>query len=408
MDPSYSSGRRTVILEIMNDPNEDFAALFEASLKQKRIERGQTIEGAIVAIGPEVAFVNVGGKGEAMIALDELRDADGALEVAVGDRIQAVVVSTDGGLTLSRKLARAAATDRQIEGAFRAGLPVEGKVERAVKGGYEIRVGRTRAFCPISQIDTRRDTDPTEHIGRVYAFRIIEYKEGGRNLIVSRRALLEDAQRAGAAELRRSIAVDAVMTGRVASVRDFGAFVELGSGVQGLLPISEMSWSRVPSAASVVAAGDEITVKVLRIDDEGQKITLGLKQLGDDPWSKVSASYAVGQVHEGRVTRLAEFGAFVELEPGIEGLAHVSTFPPGQPGAWRRLVPVGTTGPFEVVSLDLAAKRIGLALVHEGRRGAAREAEDVREYAERPESEPGKAFGSLADKLRDAMKPRQK
>jgi small subunit ribosomal protein S1 len=408
MDPSYSSGRRTVILEIMNDPNEDFAALFEASLKQKRIERGQTIEGAIVAIGPEVAFVNVGGKGEAMIALDELRDADGALEVAVGDRIQAVVVSTDGGLTLSRKLARAAATDRQIEGAFRAGLPVEGKVERAVKGGYEIRVGRTRAFCPISQIDTRRDTDSAEHIGRVYAFRIIEYKEGGRNLIVSRRALLEDAQRAGAAELRRSIAVDAVMTGRVASVRDFGAFVELGSGVQGLLPISEMSWSRVPSAASVVAAGDEITVKVLRIDDEGQKITLGLKQLGDDPWSKVSASYAVGQVHEGRVTRLAEFGAFVELEPGIEGLAHVSTFPPGQPGAWRRLVPVGTTGPFEVVSLDLAAKRIGLALVHEGRRGAAREAEDVREYAERPESEPGKTFGSLADKLRDAMKPRQK
>jgi len=408
MDPSYSSGRRTVILEIMNDPNEDFAALFEASLKQKRIERGQTIEGAIVAIGPEVAFVNVGGKGEAMIALDELRDADGALEVAVGDRIQAVVVSTDGGLTLSRKLARAAATDRQIEGAFRAGLPVEGKVERAVKGGYEIRVGRTRAFCPISQIDTRRDTDPAEHIGRVYAFRIIEYKEGGRNLIVSRRALLEEAQRAGAAELRRSIAVDAVMTGRVASVRDFGAFVELGSGVQGLLPISEMSWSRVPSAASVVAAGDEITVKVLRIDDEGQRITLGLKQLGDDPWSKVSASYAVGQVHEGRVTRLAEFGAFVELEPGIEGLAHASTFPPGQPGAWRRLVPVGTTGPFEVVSLDLAAKRIGLALVHEGRRGAAREAEDVREYAERPESEPGKTFGSLADKLRDAMKPRQK
>src|SRR5262245_28880336 len=285
----------------MTDPNEDFAALFEASLKQKRIERGQTIEGTIVAIGPEVAFVNVGGKGEAMIALDELKDADGALEVKAGDRIQAVVVSTEGGLTLSRKLARAAATDRQIEDAFRAGLPVEGKVERAVKGGYEIRVGRARAFCPISQIDTRRDTDPATHIGRVYAFRIIEYKEGGRNLIVSRRALLEAEQRASAAELRRSIEVGAVMTGRVASVREFGAFVELGAGVQGLLPISEMSWSRVPSAASVVAAGDEITVKVLRIDDEGQKITLGLKQLGDDPWSKVQASYAVGQVHEGRV-----------------------------------------------------------------------------------------------------------
>ena len=392
----------------MGESDEDFAAMFEASLKQRRIARGQTIEGTIVAIGPEVAFVNVGGKGEAMIALDELKDADGALDVAVGDRIQAVVVSTEGGLTLSRKLARAAATDRQIEDAFRAGLPVEGKVERAVKGGFEVRVGRQRGFCPISHIDTRRDADPASHIGRVYAFRIIEYKDGGRNLVVSRRVLLEEEQRAGADAFRKSIAVGTVLTGRVVSVREFGAFVELGSGVQGLLPISEMSWARVPSAAAVVAAGDEVTVKVLRLEDEGQKITLGLKQLSDDPWSKVQASYAVGQVHDGRVTRLAEFGAFVELEPGVEGLAHVSTFPPGQTGAWRRMVTVGSTAAFEIVSLDLAAKRIGLALVHEGRRGAAREAEDVREYSERQDSSAPKSFGSLADKLRDAIKPREK
>jgi small subunit ribosomal protein S1 len=393
---------------MMSENDEDFAALFEASLKQKRIERGQTIEGSIVAIGPEVAFVNVGGKGEAMIALEELKDADGALEVAVGDRVQAVVVSTEGGLTLSRKLARAAANDQQIGDAFRAGLPVEGKVERAVKGGYEVRVGRSRAFCPLSQIDARRDTDPATHIGRLYAFRIIEYKDGGRNLVVSRRALVEEEQRASAAAFRQSIVVGAVMTGRVASVRDFGAFVELGAGVQGLLPISEMSWSRVPSAAAVVAAGDEITVKVLRLDDDGQKITLGLKQLSDDPWSKVQTTYAVGQVREGRITRLAEFGAFVELEPGVEGLAHASTFPPGQSGAWRRLVSVGTAAPFEIVSVDLGAKRIGLALVHEGRRGAAREAEDVKEYTERQSAESSNAFGSLADKLRQAIKPPQK
>ncbi|MFI5178073.1 MAG: 30S ribosomal protein S1 [Vicinamibacterales bacterium] len=391
----------------MTEPDEDFAAMFEASLKQKRVKKGQTIEGAIVAIGPEVAFVNVGGKGEAMIALDELKDADGALEVAVGDRIQAVVLSTEGGLTLSRKLARGAATDRQVEDAFHANLPVEGKVERAVKGGYEVRIGRQRAFCPISQIDTRRDTDPAEHIGRVYAFRILEYKEGGRNLVVSRRALLEEEQRASAAEFRRSIAAGAVMTGRVASVRDFGAFVELGAGVQGLLPVSEMSWSRVPSASAVVAAGDQITVKVLRVDDEAQKITLGLKQLSGDPWSKVPATYAVGHACEGRVTRLAEFGAFVELEPGIEGLAHVSTFPPGHAGAWRRLVPVGTTAMFEIVSVDPATKRMGLAPVQGGSRGASREAEDVREYAERQESGQAETFGSLADKLRDAIKPRK-
>ena len=187
----------------MSEPEEDFATLFEASVKAKRVERGQTIEGTIVAIGPAVAFVNVGGKGEAMIDIGELKDADGDLEVAVGDRIQAMVVSTEGGLTLSRKLARGAATERQLEDAFHTGLPVEGKVERAVKGGYEVRIARQRAFCPFSQIDTLRSTQPSDHEGRVYQFRIIEYKEGGRNLVVSRRALLEEEQRASAAEVRR-------------------------------------------------------------------------------------------------------------------------------------------------------------------------------------------------------------
>src|SRR5438093_9623134 len=189
--------------------------MFEASIQAKRFERGQTLEGTIVAIGPEVAFVDVGGKGEATIEVDELKDAEGDLEVAVGDRIQAMVVSTAGGLTLSRRLARGAATDRQLEDAFRTGLPVEGRIERDVKGGYEVRIGRQRAFCPFSQIDIVRTTDPAQHVGRAYTFRIIEYKEGGKNLIVSRRALLEEEQRASAVDVRRSIAVDAVLTGRV-------------------------------------------------------------------------------------------------------------------------------------------------------------------------------------------------
>src|SRR6267142_5129250 len=244
----------------MSDPTEDFAAMFEASIQAKRIEKGQTIEGTIVAIGPEVAFVDVGGKGEAAIALDELRDAEGHLEVKVGDRIQAVVVSTAGGLTLSRKLALGAATLRQLEDAFHSGLPVEGKVERAVKGGYEVRIARQRAVCPISQIDTIR-SDAASHEGRVYQFHIIEYKEGGRNLVVSRRALLEEEQRAQAADVRRSIVAGAVLTGRVTSVREFGAFVDLGGGVQGLLHVSEMGWSRVSDTSQVVKAGDEITVR---------------------------------------------------------------------------------------------------------------------------------------------------
>ena len=387
----------------MSEPTDDFAAMFEASIQAKRIEKGQTLEGTIVAIGPEVALVDVGGKSEATIDVEELKDDEGDLEVAVGDRIQAIVVSTAGGLTLSRKLARRAATERQLEDAFHSGLPVEGKVERAVKGGYEVRIGRQRAFCPISQIDTLR-TDPAQHEGHVYEFRIIEYKEGGRNLVVSRRALLEEQQRASAAEVRQSIVPGAVMTGRVASVRDFGAFIDLGGGVQGLLHVSEMGWSRVSDTSQVVKPGDEITVKVLRVDEDKQKISLGLKQLSPDPWSTVHDTYEVGQVRTGRVTRLAEFGAFVEFEPGVEGLAHASTFAPtGRTDGWATLVSAGMTGTFEVLSIDLEKKRIGVALVQD-----AQEAAEVREYAKRADAAPAEGFGSLADKLRGALKPRGK
>jgi small subunit ribosomal protein S1 len=354
------------------EEEEDFATMFEASVKARRFERGQTIEGTIVAFGPEVAFVSVGGKSEAQIDLAELKDADGDLEVSVGDRIQAMVVSTSGGVVLSRKGVRNAATQRELEDAFRAGLAVEGKVEKAVKGGYEVRIARERAFCPFSQIDIVRSADPAVHEGQVYAFRIIEYKDGGKNVVVSRRKHLEEEQRASAADVRKSIVPGAVLTGRVASVLDFGAFVDLGGGIQGLLHVSEMGWSRVTNPNEIVAAGDQITVKVLRVDDATQKISLGLKQLLDDPWTTAATTYEVGQVRTGRVTRVAEFGAFVELEPGIEGLAHASTFAPtGRTGGWARSVAVGMTGAFEILSIDTTQKRIGVTLVEEGSSRAA-------------------------------------
>lgn len=343
---------------------EDFAAMFEASLQAKRVEQGQTVEGTIVGIGPEVAFVDVGGKGEATIDVDELKDADGQIDVAVGDRVHAVVVSTRGGLTLSRRLARGAATRQQLEDAFHSGLPVEGRVDKTVKGGYEVRLAGQRAFCPFSQIDTMR-TEPSVHEGKVYTFRITEYSEGGRNLVVSRRALLEEEQRVAAAEVRRSIVAGAVLTGRVASVREFGAFIDLGGGVQGLLHVSEIGWSRVSDPSQVLQPGEEITVKVLAVDEAVEKISLGLKQLTADPWSRVQSNYEVGQVFTGRVTRLAEFGAFVELEPGVEALAHASTFEPTSRG-WKASVAPGTTAAFEILTIDLEKKRIGVALVPEG------------------------------------------
>jgi small subunit ribosomal protein S1 len=351
----------------LTHPEDDFAALFAASAQAKQYEKGQAIEGTIVGFGHDVAFVDVGGKGEAVVDLSELKNEDGTLEVAVGDRIHAVVVSTTGGLTLSRKLARGAATDRQLADAFQARLPVEGKVEREIKGGYEVRIGRQRAFCPVSQIDNVRTTDTAAHVGRTYNFRIVEYREGGRNIVVSRRALLEEEQQARADEVRRSIVPGAVLNGRVVSVREFGAFVDLGGGIQGLLHVSDMGWSRVADAAQTVAAGDEITVKVLRVDEGTHKISLGVKQLSEDPWSTMAEAFDPGQVRTGRVTRVAEFGAFVELAPGIEALAHASTFPPtGTSRGWTKSVPVGLTAAFEILNVDPTARRIGVALVPDG------------------------------------------
>jgi ribosomal protein S1 len=247
----------------------------------------------------------------------------------------------------------------------------------------------------------------------VYTFRIIEFKEGGKNLIVSRRAILEEEQKARAVEIRQSITVGAVMSGRVVSVRDFGAFVDLGGGVQGLLHVSEMGWSRVQDISLVVAPGQEIVVKVLRVDEATQQIALGLKQLTADPWSTVAGAYEVGQIRQGRVTRLAEFGAFIELEPGIEGLAHASTFAQ-QAGsrAWAKSVPVGTTAAFEVLSIDAEKKRIGVARVEDSSRtraaaaSHAEEAGDVRDYTAREDAAQSEGFGSLAAKLRGAIKSR--
>jgi len=385
---------------------EDFAAMFEASVKTKRFTRGQTIEGTIVAIGPDTSLVNVGGKGEAVIETADLKDHEGDLEVGVGDRIQAVVVGTNKGITLSRKGIKGSASLRQLEDAYQARLSVEGKVEGEVKGGYEVRIAGQRGFCPMSQIDTVRTADPSQHVGKTYAFRIIEFKEGGKNLVVSRRALLEEEQKAGAIELRKSIAVGAVVTGRVASVREFGAFVDLGAGVQGLLHVSEMGWSRVTDPNAVVKVGEEITVRVLRVEADGERIALGLKQLMADPWQAVVAGYQVGQVLTGRITRIADFGAFVELEPGVEALAHFSTFAPtGRADAWAKSIAVGLTAPFEILAVDAEKKRIGVAMIQDGAEVRdGKKVDEVKEYRERQVAAPSGGIGSLADQLRGALK----
>jgi len=377
--------------------------MLEESLTPKFHQEGETVEGTIVAIGPEVAFVNIGGKGEATIDIEELADPDSDVQVKVGDTVKAVVVSTVGGLRLSHKLARGAATRQRLNDAFQSGLPVEGRVEKAIKGGYEVRIGGQRAFCPISQIDTTFTVDPSVHVGQAYTFRIIECKQDGKELVVSRRELLQEEERERAEEIRRAVVPGVILPGRVVSVLAYGAFVDLGGGVQGLLHVSEMGWSRVGNPTDVVRPGDAITVKVLRVDDDSGKISLGLKQLQADPWSTVAEKYRVGQAVAGKVTRVADFGAFIELEPGIEALAHVSAFAPtGKRDEWKTAVPPGASVTVEILSIDLERKRIGVAVMEAG------EERENAEYAAHQDQAPIEGFGSLADKLRAALRPSKK
>jgi small subunit ribosomal protein S1 len=387
----------------VSEQEEDFATMFEASVKARQFKRGEAVEGTIVSIGPKVALVNIGGKGEAEIDVAELKDHEGDIEVSVGDRITAMVVSTTRGIVLSRKGVRNAATQRELEDAFRAGLAVEGKVVQEVKGGYEVRIARERAFCPLSQIDIVRTTDTAAHVGKTYAFNVIEYKNGGKDVVVSRRKQLEAEQASHAAEARKAIVAGAVITGRVVSVPDFGAFVDLGGSVQGLLHVSEMSWTRVSNPNEVVAPGDQITVRVLRVDEATGKISLGLKQLQDDPWTMAAAKFPVGQVRTGKVARIADFGVFLELEPGFTGLLPAAETGVDRGGDLRKAFPIGSEVEVVILQVDADARRIRLS-----KKAVAeqREQAELREYTQRQDATPGQSVGSMADKLRDALKGR--
>jgi small subunit ribosomal protein S1 len=340
---------------------EDFATLFARHEKARALQVGQVVKGRIIHIGAESVFVDVGGKGEAYIDRAELTDDEGRLRVGVGDEVEATVVSTRDEVRLSFKVRQGAQAREALAVAADTGVPVEGKVAGVIKGGYEVTVAGLRAFCPFSQMDLRRVDAPDEYVGRVLEFRITRYGEGGRNIVLSRRQLLEEQAAKAAEETRRRIVPDAVLAGTIASLADFGAFVDLG-GVQGLVPLSELSHSRVGRPTDRLRIGDRVTVKVLRVDDEKGKITLSLKALEDDPWAGVPARLRERQVVRGRAVRATEFGVFVELLPGVDGLLHASEIPRHRLGALREAAASAGEVSVMVTSIDRQKRRIGLAL----------------------------------------------
>jgi small subunit ribosomal protein S1 len=344
--------------------SEDFATLFARESARRTLEVGQVVTGRVLQIDDETVFVDVGGKGEALMDRAELLDAQGNLTVAVGDHIEATVVRGGDTIRLSYRLLRGAQAREQLEVAAETGLPVEGKVVAVVKGGYEVTVGGLRAFCPFSQMDVRRVDDAEALVGRVFEFRIGRIGERGRNIVLSRRALLEERAARVAEETRKKLVAGAVLPGTVVSIADFGAFVDVG-GVQGLVPASEISRSRLTRPADRVRVGDAVTVKVLAVDAARGRLSLSLKALEADPWAAMPGGLRERQVVRGRVVRMTEFGVFVELRPGIDGLLHLSEIPRSRHGDMKRAAATGAELVVLVTSIDLDRRRVGLALAPE-------------------------------------------
>jgi small subunit ribosomal protein S1 len=381
----------------MADDEEDFAAMLAASevgtKRTKRPKTGDLVKGKIISLGKDTVFVDLGGKAEGTLERSQVSDSEGKLLVKIGDTIEARVSADAGGvLTLRVKLGRGPEARAELQQAQELGIPVEGLVTEVVKGGVSVDVAGVRGFCPASQIDARFVDDLATYIGQRLTFRITRYEP--RNLVLSRRVLVEEEKEKLATETRKKLEVGVVLRGKVVGFKPFGAFVDIG-GIEGMLHISELGYSRVEKPEDVLSLGQEVDVAVLKIEpgDKGQRISLSLKALATDPWRDATASLVEGLRVKGKITRLQPFGAFVELDPGVEGLVHISEL-----GAGRRInhpkevVAEGQEIEAVIISIDRERKRIALSIAS----SSDASAEDV---AAASKAQPQSKFGTLGDLL---------
>ena len=378
-----------------------FAAMLEESLVGAvQLQPGQKVTAKILQIGDEWTFLDVGQKGEGVLDTRELLEAEGQLTARVGETLDAYFLSGSGGeLKFTTRIGGGASGTAQLEEAWRSGIPVDGRVEKEIKGGYEIRLaGGVRAFCPYSQMGLRRIDNPEELIGQSLSFRISQFSEQGRNIVVSHRDILEEERRRQREVLKQTLEPGMVVKGTVTSLRDFGAFVDIG-GVEGLLPISEVSYSRVDNLGELLQVGQELDVAVKSLDWEKDRFSFSLRDTLADPWQKVGTVFAEGTTHTGTVARLVPFGAFVTLDEGLDGLIHISKL-----GEDRRIkhpkevLVVGQQIRVTIEGVDRDERRIALAPATEG------EQEGRNSYVEQPGSA---GMGTLGDLLKASMEKKR-
>ena len=347
------------------DQGESFAKLLEKNGTQSaRLAPGQKVKARVVSISGDLVYIDIGGKSEGVIDLEEFREKDGSVRIEEGEEVEAFFLSVQNGIRKLTTLVNgySAVELTSIQSAYEAGLPVNGEVKREVKGGFEVLVGGVRCFCPHSQIDMKGGREGGIYLGQTFPFKVLEYEEEGRNIILSRRVLIEKEKQASIDRLKESLKVGAEILGRVSSLQKFGAFVDVG-GMEGLIPMSEISWTRVEKLEDMLALGQEVTVKIISLDWDNNRLTLSMKALQPDPWSLAAEKYPVDGRVNGTIVRLAPFGAFVSLEPGIDGLVHISNL-----GAGRRInhprevVEVGQRVEVYILSVDAENRKISLSM----------------------------------------------
>ena len=344
---------------------ESFAQLFEESLASQRIKPGTILTGRVIEVGPDVVLVNAGLKSEAVIPTEQFKNERGELEVSVGDDVEVALDSVEDGsgeTRLSREKAKRARTWTRLEDAFEKGQVVEGIINGRVKGGFTVEIDNVRAFLPGSLVDVRPVRDPTYLEGKVLEFKVIKLDQKRNNVVVSRRAVVEQEYSAERTELLEKLQEGVVLKGVVKNLTDYGAFVDLG-GIDGLLHITDMAWKRVKHPSEVVNVGDEIDVRILKFDRDRQRVSLGMKQLGNDPWQNIARRYPTGTRLFGKVTNIADYGCFVEIEEGVEGLVHVSEMD------WtnknvnpHKVVHIGEEVEVMVLDIDEDRRRISLGI----------------------------------------------
>jgi len=305
---------------------ESFAQLFEQSLASQRIRPGQILSGLVVDVGDDMVIVNVGLKSEAVIPVEQFKNERGEIEVKAGDMVEVALDSVEDGTgetRLSRDKAKRARTWTRLEDAFSKGEIVTGIITGRVKGGFTVEIEHVRAFLPGSLVDVRPVRDTAYLENKPLEFKVIKLDQKRNNVVVSRRAVVEQEFSAERSALMDNLQEGSIVRGTVKNLTDYGAFVDLG-GIDGLLHITDMAWKRVKHPSEVVKVGDEVEVRILKFDRERSRVSLGLKQLGPDPWENIARRYPPNTRVFGKVTNIADYGAFVEIEDGVEGLVHVS------------------------------------------------------------------------------------